>query len=122
MQGALLVFLAIMITAAQTAFWRRAVLILTTIYYFYSGQFMSIFCFFSGALLADLSLSLRASSQASEKASPPEYQAEQPSVWVPYLKEYWPIATAIFALLLASVPPQDQHYVYYSRVLYFFFE
>jgi len=83
---------------------------------------MSIFCFFSGALLADLSLSLRASSQASEKASPPEYQAEQPSVWVPYLKEYWPIATAIFALLLASVPPQDQHYVYYSRVLYFFFE
>jgi len=121
MQGALLVFLAIMITAAQAIFWRRTILVLTTIYYFYSGQFISIFCFFSGALLADLSLSLRASTSPGN-TPPPTYEAEQPPVWIQYLKEHWPIATAILALLLASVPPQDQHYVFYSRVIYYFFE
>ena len=120
MTGSMMVFLVLTVTASHTKFWRRTILLLTTLYYFECGQFLSNFCFFSGALLADLSLVLGSSISSTSTTS--RYIPYIGLRWKRLVIEYWPITLALFALLLASVPPSDQDYVAYSRTIYFFFE
>jgi len=114
----MLVFLALTITAGFTPLWRRAIFILTTLYYFESesDQYKSIFCFFSGALLADVSLMLRGHGpQGLHRVS------RNTPHWFDVVSAHWPVALFLFALLLGSSPPQDQDFAFYSRAIWFFF-
>jgi hypothetical protein len=70
------------------------------IYYFKSGELLAPFCFFSGALLAELSL--------NQGHTPPNAK--------------WPFALTVLSLLLASVPPENPHFRPYSRFLWFWFD
>jgi hypothetical protein len=78
---------------------------------------MGNFCFLSGVLLADLSLILRTSPLTTD--NPLRYYGRR---WQRLFIEHWPTALAMFALFLASVPPADQDYAAYSRVICSFFK
>lgn len=71
MEGSLLLFLVLSVTAGYTSFWRRTYLISTTLYYFESevDRYKCIFCFFSGALLADFSLTMRGQTAGLRRVS-----------------------------------------------------
>ena len=73
-------------------------LVATAIYYFKSGELLAPFCFFCGALLAEVSLNLRPT------------------------RGYWPLTLAALALLLGSVPPERPHYAPWSRFIWFWFD
>jgi len=118
MRGSFLVFLVLTTTASHTILIRRTILALTALYFFNSGEFLSTFCFFSGALLADLSLYLRAYASDSH-SSPPQHHPK--SRWQAIIAEHWPVALAMFALFLGTMPPEDQDFVKYSRLVYNFF-
>jgi len=116
MRGSFLVFLVLMTTASATTLWRRIILILTACYFYNSGDFIGPFCFFSGALLAELSLFLRGSR-------PKEITLNLfGSKWELAIHRIWPIALAVVAFFLATMPPENQLYVAWSRKVYEFFE
>ena len=121
MRGSLLVFLVLGVTASHTKFCRRWILFLSALYYLNNGDFVSSFCFFSGALLADLSLTLRAnaSNSTTSDATPSHYPRLR---FRRHIIRYWPIALAIFALFLGTMPPENEYYRPYSRFIYIFFE
>ena len=95
---------------------RRAILVLTALYFFNSGEFLSPFCFFSGALLADVSLVLR--TYTSNTYISLQNSARR-SRWQVILKEHWPIALAMFAMFLGTIPPEAQALcgIFSSRLL-----
>jgi len=116
MHGSFLVFLDLMSTASATALWRRIILILTACYFYNSVEFIGPFCFFSGALLADLSLFLRSGRRNEITLN------LFGSKWERAIYRHWPIALAVFAFFLATMPPENQLYVAWSRNVYQFFE
>ena len=120
MRGSLLVFLVLGVTASHTKFCRRWILFLSALYYFNSGDFISSFCFFSGALLADLSLTLRANASNSNTSD--AVPSHHPRLRFRRHISYWPIALAMFALFLGTMPPENENYRPYSRFIYTFFE
>ena len=108
-------FLVLSITAGFTPYGRRWILAIAAVYFFLSSPYMTTFCFFIGALLADLSLHLRA-SQASTVT--PKYASLSQRL----VAEYWPYTLAIFAVLMGSVAPEDPEFEVYSRTIYQFVE
>jgi hypothetical protein len=121
MRGSLLVFLVLSVTASHTKFCRRWILFLSALYYYNSGDFVSSFCFFAGALLADLSLTLRAYAPNPNisDAAPIHYSRLR---FRKHILPYWPIALAMFALFLGTMPPESESYRPYSRFIYVFFQ
>ena len=116
MRGSLLVFLVLTTTASATALWRRIIFILTALYFYNSGEFIGPFCFFSGALLADLSLFLR--------DNPPREITLNlfGSSWERAIYKRWPFGLAFLSYFLATMPPENQDYAAWSRSVYQFFE
>src|SRR5436190_3829856 len=110
MRGSLLVFLVLTVTAAHRISVRRGILVLATLYFFNSGEFLGPFCFFSGALLADLSLVLNAKTPNTNRYTPFLWQR-----WQSVVAEKGPLALAMFALLLGTLPPENQDFLTYSR-------
>src|SRR5436305_8238876 len=92
----MLVFLVLSITTAHTIFWRRIGLFLMALFFFYSGEFISTFCFFSGALLAELSLILRGYSTTTK-----------PAHFGSITSRHWPVGLVTLSLFLATMPPND---------------
>ena len=118
MRGSMLVFLVLTITADFKRSWRRVFFILTAFYYFKSGEFLGPFCFFAGAILAEVSLlqSKYAKSEMSYPITDPSERIYQ------MVCEYWPFALAILALLLASVPPENPTLAPYSATIWHWFD
>ena len=106
------------VTAAHRIYIRRGILVLAALYFFYSGELLTPFCFFSGALLADLSLVLKAKTSNNNRShNNPSLRLQSQRL----VAEKWPFALAMFAVLLGTVPPENQDFMAYSRVIYFFF-
>jgi hypothetical protein len=108
-------FLTLSIAAGFTPYGRRVILTIGAVFFFLSSQYLTTFCFFIGALLADLSLHLRA-SQASNIT--PKYTSNAQRL----VAEHWPYTLVIFAILMGSVAPEDPEYEVYSRTIYQFVE
>jgi len=102
----MLVFLVLNVIASCTNQWRRTILILMTLYFFKTGEFLSPFLCFAGALLAEVSLSIPRDSAGQQKIS----------------ATYWPFGLMFISLILASSPPENPTFASYSRAMWTFFE
>jgi len=100
--GSMFLYLTLIATAGFTTFWRRVVLFILTAFSFANPDPpMTGVCFFSGALLADLSLAL-------ENATPTK----------PSTHRIWPVVLATFALFLGSCPEEGPEKAAWSSALY----
>jgi len=122
MRGSMLVFLVLSMTAGLTVFWRRVFLVLTTCYFFASAEFPSPLLFFSGAIFAEISLAQLAWQNNTPKSILEEKEPTTCRSWKRLVREYWPGAMAIFALYLASSPPEYVERAAYSRAIWFVFQ
>jgi hypothetical protein len=116
MRGSLLVFLLLTVTAPATPHWRRTILILTALYFYNSGEFIGPFFFLCGALLSDLSLVLRAKTHQDLCMHP--FDSERGRI----LHQHWPFGLAFVAAFLGTMPPENQRYTTWSRIVFDFFE
>jgi hypothetical protein len=114
----MLVFLVLGMTAGFTVFWRRFMLVAAAIYYFESGELLAPFLFFSGAILAEIAL---IQNRQTSIPATTQLKDETRNLWK-VVVSYWPLALAFVALILASVPPENPHYVPYSRFLWYWFD
>jgi len=83
----MLLFIGLFATASCTPFSRTLLLLSLNAYFYEAGDLLSGFLFYSGALLADLSLSI----------------SETRKRWL-----QWSIALTILSLFLASYPSQPE--------------
>ena len=120
MRGSMMVFLVLTVTAVCTSFWRRVILVCSTIYFFKSGEFIPPFLFFAGTLHAELSLLQIA--YAKERAAKGILDAPEPSSQTSRLRKHWPTALFILALFLGTSPPENSHRATWSRLLRWVFE
>ena len=95
----MLIYLALIATAAFTPFYRAATLIILTAYFIYCGDLLAEIPFFTGALLADLSLLIK---DDNFPLLPVNFAPRSPSV-----KKYWPIVVGLFGLIIGSYPPNS---------------
>jgi len=116
----MLLFLGLTIAVSFTNFWRRSFLVCSTLYFFKTGEFISPFLFFSGALLAEISLVL--SSRQTQPITPTFDPRETCRPLKTFVKQYWAIGFALFAIFIGSFPPEGQHRAAYSRFMWNFFE
>jgi hypothetical protein len=107
LRGSLLVYFTLVITAAFTPFYRRAVVVILLAYSIYCGDLLGEIPFYTGTLLADLSITLSANKNASTAPS---------AAWAKWQK-YWPIVLAIFALYISSYPSNNPQLAGWSRFL-----
>jgi len=120
MYGSMVVFLVLNITAACKPFWRRVILVSLAWYYFKAAYFLCQFMFISGALLAEISLVMNATKTGGAKPFTPHIHGESVLTW--WAREYWPLGTAMLGFFLGSMPPGNQTFAWWSRVVYYFFE
>jgi len=111
MRGSMLLFIILVMSSHCTPFWRRIFLLGSACYAFRIGEFMSPFCFISGALLADLSLRL-----PPAEPNTPGFHLRGP------ISSHWPLLEAFLGLLMASVPPDNPTYKFHSRIFWNAFE
>lgn len=97
MRGSMLLFLGLLATASCTPIARTILLLALTAYFYEAGDILSGFLFYSGALLADLSLCL------------------------PEIKKRWSAALTVLSLFLASYPNEPERAAY-SRFLKMLFD
>ena|SRR5579859_2453924 len=119
MRGSMLLWITLVATASFTTRWRAAVLFLGAVYFYCARDVVVMFLFYSGALLADLSLAIRANT-----LNPPLSPTFQGIRFSPkrLIKRYWPIATAICGLFIASQPDRSPERLWWSRTLLHFGE
>lgn len=100
--GSMFLYLTLIATSGFTTFWRRVtLLILATFSFANPDPPMTGVCFFTGALLADLSLVL-------ENTTLPKTS----------MRAIWPFVLAIFALFLGSCPEEGPEKAVWSTGLY----
>ena len=109
LHGPLMVYLAPSVTASFTSFGRRTVILILIAYAVYFGDLLGQIPFYTGTLLADLALSSSLESEASSN----EFRTPTPSV-----NRSWPIVLTIFALFLASYPPNSEEMAGWSQFLF----
>ena len=99
-RGSMVVYLTLVATSSFTPSWRRATIIFLTAYSICFGNLLGDVPFFSGMLLADLSIVItkRSNSQSGTIKS----RSGLPGV----LKNGWAIILALVALFLCSYPPE----------------
>jgi hypothetical protein len=107
LRGSMLVYFTLVVTADFTPFCRNTVFFVLLLYFLYSGDLMAEIPFYIGALLADLSLVLQSESLCT---SPPSSKFK-------YVRKYWPICLAIFALYLSSYPTNHAELAAWSRFM-----
>jgi len=118
----MLVFLVLGMTAGLTVFWRRVFLVFTTVYFFASAEFVSPFLFFSGAIFAEISLAQLARQSNISKSILGGKEPPTCRTWKRLVRHYWPGALAVFALYIASSPPEYVERAAYSRAIWMVFQ
>jgi hypothetical protein len=121
MRGSMMVFLVLSVTAVCTSFWRRVILVCSTLYFYKSGEFIPPFLFFAGTLLAEISL-LQIAHAKDRAANGILDIPESHSRSTRLVQRYWPTALFIFALYLGTAPPENSHRAAHSRFLRKVFE
>ena len=107
LHGPMMVYLALSVTASFTSFGRRTVILILIAYAVYSGDLLVQIPFYTGTLLADLALSLESEASSNEFRTP-----------TPSVNRAWPIVLTIFALFLASYPPNSPEMAGWSQFLF----
>ena len=92
LRGSMLLFMGLFATASCTPLARTVLLLFLSAYFYEAGDLLSGFLFFSGSLLANLSLC------------------------IPQTRKRWPLALTVLSLFLASYPDQPERAAW-SRVL-----
>jgi hypothetical protein len=107
--GSMMLFLLLTITAAFTTYTRRLIFYIVLAYGFYNGDLLGEIPFFSGALLADLSLYLNSADASTAQSWSHKFPK--------FIQDYWPIAMAIFGLTIGSYPAIAPENAWWSRRL-----
>lgn len=98
LRGSLLVYATLTIAAAFTPYHRSLVVFTLLAYSVWCGDLLGEVPFYTGALLADLSIML-------------------PNESLSISKSRWPIGLAILALFLSSYPTDNAHLAQWSQVM-----
>ena len=89
-------------------------MVIFALWFYGFGQYLSSFCFFTGAILADFSVS---SYRSMFTPTPDDHPG-----WRNRVMDSWPIGVALVGLILGSIPPENPEYATWSRVIFNFFE
>ena len=109
--GSMMLFLLLTITAPFSTYTRRLLFYVVIAYGIYNGDLLGEIPFFSGALLADLSLYLNSADASTAPAWGITHSF--PKV----VRNYWPMALFIFALGIGSYPAVAPENAAWSRFL-----
>lgn len=96
-RGSMMVYLTLIATSNFTPTWRVATYILLTVYACLFGNLLGDIPFYSGVLLADLSLVINSKSQTVARSAHTLFG---------FFKWNWAIAVAFVALFISSYPPE----------------
>ena len=109
--------MALVVTVAFTPFYRVATLVFVTAFFAYCGDLLAEIPFFTGALLADMSLLIK---DDTFPLLPLSLDTRSPTI-----RKYWPIAVGLFGLVIGSYPPNSpelsQWSIFLTKVGYTFF-
>lgn len=112
-RGSMIVFLVLVITASFTPYMRTAVFLFLTAYSVYADtDVLANIPFFTGALLADLSLI------ADNTPVLPVWNLECCGRRVGGIKVHWPILVFLIGLFLGSYPPNSHEMRWWSEALF----
>lgn len=98
-------YLVLIVTASFTPYWRCAILVILLCWSVYWGDLLAEIPFYTGALLADMSILL---SKANNSISTATSRYER-------INKYWPMALGIFGLLVCSYPTNHAELAAWSR-------
>jgi hypothetical protein len=115
MRGSMLLWITIVATAAFTTRWRAVVLFACALYFYCARDLAVMFMFYSGALLADLSLAMGTTATLTTPSSPTFQRSRVCAKQL--VKRYWPIVTTLIALFLAAQPDRSPERLWWSRTL-----
>lgn len=96
-RGSMMVYLSLVATSTFTSTWRVATYILLTVYSSLWGNLLGDIPFYSGVLLADLSLVINSKSQTVTGSV---------HGFLGHLRNNWVMVLAFFALFISSYPPE----------------
>ena len=110
LRGSMFVYLVLVVTSPFTPFYRNTIIFLLLVNSIWGGDILGEVPFYTGALLADMSivLSSRSDTAANSKWRGPNFEKFQ---------NYWPIGVALFGGFLASYPPNNDDLAAWSRSL-----
>jgi hypothetical protein len=100
-------YLVLIVTASFTPYWRCAILIILLSWSVYWGDLLAEIPFYTGALLADMSILLSKANNSISTATPRFDR----------INKYWPMSLGIFGLFLCSYPTNNAQMAGWSRVL-----
>src|SRR5579859_6592629 len=109
LRGSLMCYLVLSVTASFTPYWRRTVFVILLSWSVYWGDLLAEIPFYTGALLADLSIIL------SEVRSIPVSTTTTPRF--ERLHKHWPMALGIFGLFICSYPSNNADMAGWSRAM-----
>lgn len=106
LRGSLMCYLVLIITASFTPYWRCAVFVVLLSWSVYWGDLLAEIPFYTGALLADMSI-LLSKANSSVSAAPSR------------LRQFTPIATSlgILGLMICSYPTNNAEMAGWSRFM-----
>jgi hypothetical protein len=107
----MMLFLLLTITAAFTTYTRRLLFYIVIAYGVYNGDLLGEIPFFSGALLADLSLYLNSPDASTGPSWSVRHNIPK------FVRDYWPLALAIFGAMIGSYPAVAPETAAWSRFL-----
>ena len=100
-------YLVLIVTASFTPYWRCAILVILLCWSVYWGDLLAEIPFYTGALLADMSILL---SKANNSLSTSTSRFER-------INKYWPMTLGIFGLLICSYPTNHADLAGWSRAM-----
>lgn len=106
LRASFLVYLTLVVTAEFTRFHRNLIFFCILAFCIYGGDLMGEIPFFTGALLADMSIHLNQQKPAQCPDSPRSLT-----------QRYWPAALAFLSLLMASYPTNHAELAAWSRFM-----
>jgi hypothetical protein len=115
MRGSMLLWITLIPTMNFTTRWRVVVLLLGAFYFYCARDLALLFLFYSGALLADLSLAMGSTATLKSPSSPTFQRSRVCTKQI--IKRYWPIVTAIIGLFLGCLPERNPDRQWWSRTL-----
>jgi hypothetical protein len=102
-------YLVLIVTASFTPYWRCAILIILLCWSVYWGDLLAEIPFYTGALLADMSILLsKANNSIATGGATSRFHR---------INKYWPMSLGIFGLFLCSYPTNNAQLAGWSRAM-----
>jgi len=104
-------YLVLIVTASFTPYWRAAILVILLCWSVYWGDLLAEIPFYTGALLADMSILQRSNANNSVVSTSSTSRLER------LIKDYWPMTLGILGLLVCSYPSNHAELAGWSRAM-----